>query len=138
MTCAYTITSGAVVVNQHDKILLKLDPKRGWELPGGHVEPEETFKETVIREVKEETGIDIDLIKFCGVSQEVRKGICNMWWLAVSISGKPQTSSESLEVAFFDVEEALQLITHDEFKQELLACLNQDEHPFLLNFYGKF
>ncbi|WP_017471401.1 NUDIX hydrolase [Amphibacillus jilinensis] len=135
MTCAYTITSGAVVVNQQNKILLKLDPKRGWELPGGHVERDETFKEAVLREVKEETGIDIKLIKFCGVSQEVAKGICNMWWLAVPISGKPQTSSESLEVAFFDVEEALQLISYDEFKQELLTCLNQDEHPFLITFH---
>lgn len=29
------------------------------------------IKETVIREVKEETGIDIKLTKFCGISQEM-------------------------------------------------------------------
>ncbi|MEG0386263.1 MAG: NUDIX hydrolase [Solibacillus sp.] len=78
MAQQFSITSGAVVVNSENQILLKKDPKRGWELPGGLVESNETFKETVIREVKEETGIEIEFVKFCGVSQEVEKGICNM------------------------------------------------------------
>ena len=64
----YTITSGAVVINKHNMILLKLHPVRGRELPGGIVEENETVPNAVIREVKEETGIDIDIIGFCGVS----------------------------------------------------------------------
>ena len=35
-----------------------IDPSR-WDIPGGGVEPGETARGTVIREVKEETGIDI-------------------------------------------------------------------------------
>lgn len=37
--------------------------------PGGHVEPGESFVESVIREVKEETGLDIEHPLLCGVKQ---------------------------------------------------------------------
>lgn len=120
--------------NSQNQILLKKDPKRGWELPGGLVEKNETFEEAVIREVREETGITIEIIKFCGVSQEREKAICNMWWIATVISGKFQTGLESLEVGFFDVDEALKLITNGDFKKELLYCLNEDELPFYIHF----
>ena len=51
----FIITSGAVVIDEHKRILLKKDPYRGWELPGGIVEENENIKEAVIREVREET-----------------------------------------------------------------------------------
>ena len=34
-----------------------------WDIPGGGIEPEETVEETLIREIKEETGIDISSSK---------------------------------------------------------------------------
>ncbi|MEO4052863.1 NUDIX hydrolase [Solibacillus sp. CAU 1738] len=104
------------------------------ELSGGLVEINETIKETVIREVKEETGIDIDIVKFCGVSQEVEKGICNMWWIGAPISGEIQTGLESLEVGFFDIDDAIRLINNEDFKQELLHCLNNKVEPFFISF----
>lgn len=128
----FKITSGAVVVDHQNKILLKKDPIRGWELPGGCVEKNETFKEAVIREVKEETGIDIEIIKFCGVSQEVKNHVCNMWWIGMPISGTCQTSNESLEVGFFDLETALTLIENENFKRELLSCLNNNRDPIYI------
>ncbi|SDZ41247.1 mutator mutT protein [Evansella caseinilytica] len=130
----HVITAGAVILNEEAQILLKKDPKRGWELPGGHVEQGETIKAAVIREVKEETGIDIEVIKFCGVSEEVNQNICNMWWLGKPAGGELQTSQESLEVGFFAVNKALQLIENDVFQKELLACLTEEKHPFYLSF----
>lgn len=54
------------------KVLLQRCNKPGWTgyaLPGGHVEPEESFVEAVIREVREETGLEIARPKLCGVKQ---------------------------------------------------------------------
>ncbi|ADU32320.1 NUDIX hydrolase [Evansella cellulosilytica] len=130
----FIITSGAVVLNKHHKILLKKDPVRGWELPGGMVEENEPIKNAVVREVKEETGIDIDIVSFCGVSQELRKNICNMWWLGEPVSGELQTSVESVEVGFFSIEEALNMIVIKEFTEELLMCLDKKKHPFYIAF----
>ncbi|MGE7943471.1 NUDIX hydrolase [Lysinibacillus xylanilyticus] len=128
------LTSGAVILSKQNKILLKKDPIRGWELPGGCVETNETIKETVIREVKEETGIEVEVIKFCGVSHEIKNSICNMWWLGTPIGGELQTSCESLEVGFFDVQEALTLIENQAFKQELLLCLYKSGEPFYISY----
>ncbi|MFS1517310.1 NUDIX hydrolase [Bacillus sp. SCS-151] len=73
----YCITGGAVVVDNERNILLKKDPTRGWELPGGHVENEESISSCVIREVKEQTGIDIEILKFCGISQDIKSNMCH-------------------------------------------------------------
>lgn len=134
MTVKFIMTSGAVVINSENKILLKRDPERGWELPGGQLEEYEMIKETVIREVKEETGIDIKLIKFCGISQELNKGICNFWWLATPVSTGFRTSSESIEVGYYDAKDALLLIKNEDFRKELMHCLNNEGEPFFLSF----
>ena len=41
----------------------------GVAFPGGHVEPEESFTDSVIREVYEETGLTIEDPRLCGVKQ---------------------------------------------------------------------
>ena len=41
----------------------------GLTFPGGHIEPKESFVESVIREVKEETGLTITNVQLCGMKQ---------------------------------------------------------------------
>ena len=41
----------------------------GMTFPGGHVEREESFVDSVIREVKEETGLSISDVRLCGLKQ---------------------------------------------------------------------
>ncbi len=52
--------SALVIFNRH--VLLVFHKKLGvWLYPGGHVEDNETPDETVVREVKEETGLDVEV-----------------------------------------------------------------------------
>jgi len=67
-------TAAAIIEFPDNKILLV---KRGtpvfrgyWALPGGKVEPKETVEEAVIREVKEETGLIVSIIKKIGEYHE--------------------------------------------------------------------
>lgn len=60
------------MVYDGDQILVqdRMDPEwPGITFPGGHVEPNESFVESVVREVKEETGLDISGVRLCGVKQ---------------------------------------------------------------------
>src|SRR5207245_7159421 len=56
-------TVGALIVNKDGRILLTKSHKwfDKYTLPGGHIEVGETMKEAVIREVKEEVGLDVEV-----------------------------------------------------------------------------
>lgn len=57
----------------HDDYILVCDRKKsdwpGLTFPGGHVEDNETLEESVIREIKEETNLDISDVKLVGIKE---------------------------------------------------------------------
>jgi 8-oxo-dGTP diphosphatase len=130
----HIVSAATIVLNDQNEILLIKGPRRGWEMPGGQVEEGESLKDAAIRETLEESGIEIEVVKFCGVFQNVSASICNTLFLARPVGGKPTTSSESLEVGFFPIEKALEMVTWKNFKQRIEYCLDEKLHPFLIEF----
>ena len=59
-------TVGGIVYNPEDEILLlkSRKSKERYVIPGGHIELGERTEETVLREVKEETGLDVYDVEF--------------------------------------------------------------------------
>lgn len=130
----HIVSAATIVLNNQKEILLIKGPRRGWEMPGGQVEEGESLKDAAIRETKEESGIDIEVIKFCGVFQNVSGSICNTMFLGIPIGGELTTSSESLEVGFFPIKKALEMVTWKNFKQRIEYCLNENLQPFYVEF----
>jgi 8-oxo-dGTP diphosphatase len=67
-------TATAIIPHPENKILLikrSTPPFVGyWALPGGRAEPGEAGEETVVREVKEETGLDVEVVSKVGEYHE--------------------------------------------------------------------
>lgn len=97
----HIVSASAIVINENNELLLIKGPRRGWEMPGGQVEEGESLTLAAIRETKEESGIDIEIIRFCGIFQNVGNSICNTLFLAKPIGGTLTRSSESLDAGFF-------------------------------------
>lgn len=130
----HILSAAAIVLNEKGEILLIKGPERGWEMPGGQVEEGESLKEAAVREVREETGIEIEVLSFCGVFQNVKDSICNTLFLAKPIGGKETTSAESLEVGFYPIAQALEMVTWKNFRERIEYCLNDKSHPFYIEF----
>ena len=60
------------LIHQNDQYLLQNRCKEDWKgftLPGGHIEKGESIVDAVIREMKEETGLEIQNPRLCGIKQ---------------------------------------------------------------------
>ena len=69
-----TLTNMVMIEDENGKILVedKVDPHwKGISFPGGHLLPNESIVHSAIREVKEETGLDIKNLKLVGVNNNV-------------------------------------------------------------------
>ncbi|WP_312098304.1 NUDIX domain-containing protein [Niallia sp.] len=130
----HIVSAATIVINEQGEILLIKGPKRGWEMPGGQVEEGESLKDAAVREAKEESGIDIEIVKFCGIFQNVNRSICNTLFLAKPVGGELATSPESLEVGFFPIDDALEMVTHKNFRQRIEKCLDENSQPFYVAF----
>ncbi len=109
--------AAAIILNDNKQILLQLRSDRNkWGLPGGCQELGESFEDTIIREVKEETNFDVkkDNLKLIGVvSGNNRKNkypngdiVINntVLYLIENYSGKLKWNNESKEMKFFHLD----------------------------------
>jgi len=119
-----------MVVNQDHHVLLVKNYRRGWEFPGGFVEAGESIKDAGIREVKEESGIAIEVTNFLGVEQDVKRSTTVILLKGKAISGEISVSNETQDVGYFTLEEAKNIIKLDNFKDRIARCLKETEIPF--------
>ena len=78
MTPTHFVSVAALVTNDKGEILLVKSPWRGWEYPGGLIEPGETFESALHREVFEEAGVEIEITGFVGICKNVERDIVNI------------------------------------------------------------
>ena len=126
---ANSLVPGAsgIVVNHEGRILLhRRSDNARWALPGGVMDIGESIAQTVTREVREETGLEIEPEYIVGVYSdpghvfayddgEVRQQF-SVCFACRIIGGQVRTSKESSEVAFFAPAEIDPLDMHESIR----------------------
>ena len=120
------VSCGGVVIHDGKVLLLYKNQNgryMGWVLPKGTVEPGETYQQTALREVKEETNSDAEIVKYIGKTQHTFRGNEDIvsktvhWYLMVtdSFDCKPQAEEFFVDAGFYKQHEASYLLKfHDE------------------------
>ena len=112
-----------------DKILIVKHNLGHWDFPKGHVENNETEEETAIREVKEETNIDIEVdsrYRYV-IAYSPKKGVIKdvVYFLGKATSFNCKNQEEEIElVEFVPISEALEKLTYDNAREVLQKLLN--------------
>ena len=120
---------GAVIINEYQEFLLiKHRFGEHWDFPKGHKENDETDKETVLREVMEETGLLITIIE--GFKEKSRYSPREgtektvTFYMGFSTGKVTIQNDEVLDYAFLPYEDALARITFGESKEVLRKAKN--------------
>lgn len=79
-----------------------IEPGYGaWVFPGGYVDRGESLEEAVVRETREEVGIDVRVERLLNIFSYRRRGLIIAVYETVHLAGTLQALDESLEVATF-------------------------------------
>lgn len=117
------ITVDGVIVEKRNVLLIKRgrDPYKGfWALPGGFVEYGETTEDAVKREVKEETGLDCDIVALTGVysdpNRDPRGHTISVAYLMKVVRGEVTAGNNARDAFWIDIDELPEKIAFDHSK----------------------
>ena len=109
----------AVVASDGGRILMvkrAIDPMMGrWSLPAGYVDRGEEVEEAAIREVREETGVEVRLDSLLGVYSRQGAPVILIVYAATITAGVATPGEEAQDVGFFNVDEMPEMpFPHDD------------------------
>lgn len=121
------ISSGGVVVFGNAILLLR-KYNGDWVLPKGRVEKNEELVEAAKREVKEETGVKTEVIKYLGEIHYTYKSSWSdtgrthkivHWYMMKSpdLSAKPQREEGFVEAKYIHVDKVVNLLKYDDERE---------------------
>lgn len=106
-----------VLVEERKILLVKRgrEPFKGeWAIPGGRIDEDETAEECVRREMKEETGLDVEPVKLVGIYSDPKRdprGIIAAAYLVRRLGGELRAGDDAGDVGWFEIDNLPPLCT---------------------------
>ena len=123
----------AAIFNDN-KILLVKENSGKWSLPGGWVDVNVSVKENTIKEVKEESGLDVTADKIIAVQDRAKHnlpvyayGVCKIFVLCSVIGGEFEKNIETTESRYFNKNELPELATEKNTEEQIKMCFEAYE-----------
>ncbi len=120
---------GAIIYNDKNEVLIVKHNAGHWDFPKGHMEEGEDELHTAIREVKEETNLDIELMQeyryeiHYSPKENVDKTV--VFFLAENKSNNVvKQDCEIADIGWFEYKEAMNILTYDIAKELLNKSYN--------------
>lgn len=114
------ISAGGVVISENRVLILK--KFRGeWVLPKGRIEEGEKLEDTALREVREESGMKCEIIRYIGYvrynynnryGKKIKKTVHFYYMKPIGGEPNPQNIEGFKTAAFIDSDKALDLLKH--------------------------
>jgi 8-oxo-dGTP diphosphatase len=124
----HSVSVAGIVTDDHGRALLiqRRDNHR-WEPPGGVLELGEAIHDGLRREIREETGLDVEPVALTGVYKNMTRGIIALVFRCKITGGDLRTSGET--TAFrWATETDIAELADQAYAVRILDALN-DEHP---------
>lgn len=113
------------VIFKDGKILLVHENNGTWALPGGWVDVLESVGSNTIKEVKEETGLDVRNQKIIAIQDRNKHntpsyayGICKVFVLCELLGGEFKENTETTEIKYFSLDEIPQNLANEKTSME--------------------
>lgn len=101
--------AATIVLTRGNKVLMgrrTIEPRRGyWTLPGGYVELGESAEEAVIREAREEMGVEVRIDRLLGLHSGAPSAVAVALYAGHIVEGEPRPLDEVDAVGFFGPDE---------------------------------
>jgi 8-oxo-dGTP diphosphatase len=107
----HSVSVAAAVVNEDGQLLAVRRRDNGhWEPPGGILELDESIQAGLVREVHEETGLQVQAVALSGVYKNMRRGIIALVFRCRIVTGEPQPTAEADQIAWLSSDQVRELM----------------------------
>ena len=116
---------------ENDKILLVRETNGKWSLPGGWVDVNVSVGDNVVKEVKEESGLDVKVDKVIAIQDRAKHnlpvyayGVCKVFAQCSVIGGNFEPNIETTEFRYFAEEDLPELATEKNNEEQVKMCFS--------------